>query len=74
MKRSNTGPVPQFSTPKGVENQNCVIVFGHSTVIKKVLMQFSVSAERLIFSPDEARDVAHKLQQYADLADGKQVM
>ena len=79
MARSQTkqklnATTPKFSTPPGVENQDCTITFGHNTDIKKVLMQFSVMAERLIFSSDDARDVAKKLNYYADMADGKKVM
>jgi len=48
----------------------CQIVFGHNASIRKVLMQFSVSADQFIFTPEEARDVAAKLQHYADMADG----
>ena len=51
----------------------CQIIFGHNTGIQKVLVQFTVAAERLIFSPDEARDVATKLAHYADMAEGKKV-
>jgi hypothetical protein len=65
------GPDPPAPTPLGVEGDVCTIVFGHNAQLGKVLMQFSVAASRLIFTPDEARDVASKLQFYADMADGK---
>jgi len=65
------GPEPPAPTPLGQDGQACQIVFGHNREIGKVLMQFSVAASRLIFTPDEARDVASKLQHYADMADGK---
>jgi hypothetical protein len=58
-------------TPPGADGQACQIVFGHNAQIAKVLMQFSVAATRLIFSPEEARDVAAKLAHYADMAEGK---
>lgn len=70
----NYGPTPPFSTPPGRDNQPCTIIFGHNAEIKKVLIQFSVTAERLIFDPDDARDVARKLLHYADMADGKKAM
>jgi len=66
-----TGPPSPVVAPPGIEGQTCQIVFGHNVEIRKVLMQFNVAASRLIFSPDEARDVAAKLTHYADMADGK---
>lgn len=57
-----------------MDGQSCQIVFGHNISIRKVLMQFGVSADRLIFSPEEARDVASKLIHYALMAEGKKVM
>lgn len=66
-------PVPKFVVPPGTDGAPCQIIFGHNVSVKKVLMQFSVTAERLYFSPDEARDVAAKLQHYADMAEGKKV-
>lgn len=65
------GPAQPAPTPLGQDGQSCQIIFGHNTDIRKVLMQFSVAASRLIFSPEEARDVAQKLQHYADMAEGK---
>ena len=52
----------------------CTIMFGSNATLRKVLMQFSVTAERLIFSPEEARDVSAKLLHYADVADGIKAM
>jgi hypothetical protein len=76
MARSltNRKQPPALLIPPGQDGESCQIVFGHNTEIQKVLMQFSVSASRLVFSPDEARDVASKLKFYADMADGKQAM
>lgn len=61
-------------TPPAVEGEGCEIIFGHNAEIRKVLMQFSVAATRLIFSPEDARDCAKKLQFYADMAEGKKAM
>jgi len=69
-----SGPAPKFNLPQGMDGQPCQILFGHNTEIRKVLMQFGVAAERLIFSPEEARDVASKLNHYALMAEGKKVM
>lgn len=74
MPKKSVGPAPKFVVPPGIDEQGCQIIFGHNTSVRKVLMQFSVSAERLIFSPEEARDVANKLNHYADMAAGKKAM
>jgi len=60
------------SAPPVIDGQGCTIVFGANARIKKVLMQLSVSANMMIFSPEEARDVASKLLHYAEVADGKE--
>jgi hypothetical protein len=59
--------------PQGLPDAPCAIVFGHNVSIRKVLMQFSVTADRLVFDPADARDVAAKLLHYADMAEGKKV-
>lgn len=64
------GPGPPFKTPLGQDGEACQIVFGHNAEAGKVLMQFSAAASRLIFTPDEADDVAAKLQFYAEAARG----
>jgi hypothetical protein len=61
---------PPFPTPPGVDGDPCSIVFGHNTEIRKVLMKFSVTASQLVFSPEEAEDVAEKLKHYAKAARG----
>lgn len=66
------GPPNPVVAPRGIEGQGCEIVFGHNADIRKVLMQFSVTCDRLLFSPEEAHDVASKLIQFAELARGSQ--
>jgi hypothetical protein len=61
----------QPPTPPAAEGQDCTITFGSNADVQRVLLQFSVSAERLLFTPADARDVANKLLRYADLAEGK---
>ena len=70
-QKVNRRPPVSPPAPIGAEGENCSIVFGHNVDIRKVLMQFSVAAYRLVFTPDEARDVARKLLHYADMAEGK---
>jgi len=60
-------------TPLGLDGEGCQIIFGHNTNAQKVLMQFSAAASRLIFTPEEAEDVAAKLQYYAKAARGEKV-
>jgi len=55
----------------GQDGEACQIVFGYNADEQKVLLQFSVAAPCLIFSPDDARAVAKQLTHYADMADGK---
>lgn len=71
--KKHIGPIPKFVIPPAIDGQACSIIFGHNTSVKKVLMQFTAAAERLFFSPEEARDVAKKLSHYADMAEGKKV-
>lgn len=63
--------VSRPATPKP-DGEDCTILFGHNTTIHKVLMQFSGGVDRLILSPEGARDVASKLQHFADLAEDSQ--
>jgi hypothetical protein len=65
-------PAP-FQTPPGAEGDPCHLVFGHNVEIRKVLMKFSVTASQLVFSPEEAEDVASKLLYYAKAARGEKV-
>lgn len=71
-RRARTTTIPSPTpVPLGVEGEGCSIIYGHNASIKKVLMQFSVAATRLIFTPEEAREAAAHLRHYADMADGK---
>ena len=71
MARRKAFKMPDpFPTPPGAEGDPCHIVFGHNVEIRKVLMKFSVTASQLVFSPEEAEDVAAKLQYYAKAARG----
>ena len=72
-KTKAIGPAPPFPTPRGLDGEGCQIIFGHNTNAQKVLMQFSAAASRLIFTPEEAEDVAAKLQYYAKAARGEKV-
>jgi len=74
MKSKAVRKMPQpFPTPPGAEGDPCEIVFGHNVTIRKVLMKFSVTASQLVFSPEEAEDVAAKLQHYAKAARGEKL-
>jgi hypothetical protein len=64
------GPPAPFTVPQVPPGTGCAIVFGHNATIHKVMMQFSVSADQFVFSPEEARAVAKNLLHYADMADG----
>jgi len=64
---------PPLPTPPGAEGEACCIIFGHNTEIRKVLMKFNVMASQLVFSPEEADDVAAKLTYYARAARGEKV-
>jgi hypothetical protein len=52
---------------------NCTITFGHNTPDRLVCMLFSVPATQLVFSPEDAEDVARKLLHYAKAARGEVV-
>jgi hypothetical protein len=73
-KQKQTGPDPKFTVPIGTEGAPLEIIYGHNTVVKKVLMQFNLLTSSLILTPEDARDVARKLLHYADMADGKKAM
>lgn len=49
----------------------CTIVFGHNATDRKVCMLLSTPTMQLIFSPEDAEDVAAKLRYYAAAARGK---
>lgn len=73
-KRSTLPKMPSpLPTPPGGEGEPCHIIFGHNVAVRKVLMKFSVTASQLVFSPEEAEDVAAKLQHYAKAARGEKV-
>lgn len=65
------GPPNPVKTPMGQNDESCQIIFGHNVPSHTVLMQFARAADRLIFTPDEADDVATKLHFYAEAARGK---
>ena len=69
MKKA-PGPPNPVQTPIGVEGQGCQIIFGHNVEARAVMMQFSAMADRLIFTPEEAHDVASNLIRFAELARG----
>lgn len=64
-------PVHPVIAPRGLVGDPCQILFGSNPEVRQVLMQFSVAADRLIFSPEDARAVARQLLVRADLAEGK---
>lgn len=74
QKAEPNGPKPSFSLPIAQEGAALEIVFGHSTEIRKVLMQFNALTGNLVLTPEDARDIAKKLGFYADLAEGKKAM
>ncbi len=64
-------PHPDFPVaPAAQNNEGCELVFGHNAAIKKVLMQFSVSCDRLVFTPEQAEQVAQQLTTQAAQARG----
>lgn len=54
-----------------VSEHQCSIIFGHNVADRRVAMLLNVAATQLIFSPEEAEDVAAKLQHYAKAARGE---
>ena len=62
-----TPPIPKL---EGTDEGGCVITFGHNVHDRRVCMLFNVQAQQLIFTPEEAEDVAANLQRYARLARG----
>lgn len=74
QKVEHNGPKPNFSLPIAKDGDPLEIVFGHSTEIRKVLVQFNALTGRIVLTPEDARDVAKKLGLYADLAEGKRAM
>lgn len=66
-------PGPQYPAPvpTGADNQTCTIIYGHNVSVRKVLVRFNVATAELIFSPEEAEDMAARLQHYAKAARGE---
>ena len=64
---------PPLPTPPGVEGEPCYIVYGHNVAVRKVLMKFSVTASQLVFSPEDAEEVARNLIHYAKAARGEKL-
>lgn len=60
--------VPESVAPN---QQACSIIFGHNVQVRQVCLLLSTPATQLIFSPEEAEDVAAKLQYYAKAARGE---
>lgn len=69
MKKEATARRPHVIVPEA--ELPCTIQFGHNVQARRVVMLFSVPATQLFFSPEEADDVAAKLQHYATLARGE---
>lgn len=62
---------PAPGVPDGQQQAPCSIIFGHNVSVRQVCMLLNVPATQLIFSPEEAEDVAAKLQYYAKAARGE---
>lgn len=62
-----TGP----PVPSGMGG--CTIQFGHNTAIGRAVMQFSAAVSQLVFTPEEADNVATQLHYHAKAARGEQV-
>ncbi len=77
MTKSKSGrrlgpPSPVVPQPV-TDGDTCIVTFGHNADIRRVLMEFPVVTNRLIFSPDDAENVATQLQYRAMLARGGKV-
>jgi len=72
-KASRMASKPRNIAPESVapNQQECRITFGHNVSVRQVCMLLNVPATQLIFSPEEAEDVAAKLQHYAKAARGE---
>lgn len=57
--------------PADSQQSPCSIIFGHNVAVRQVCMLLNVPATQLIFSPEEAEDVAAKLLHYAKAARGE---
>jgi hypothetical protein len=62
---------PAPGVQPGTQQAPCSIIFGHNTSVRQVCLLLNVAATQLIFSPEEAEDVAAKLQYYAKAARGE---
>lgn len=70
-RKKAIGPPSPLATPPGQHGQDVEIIYGHNADVKKVLMQFNVTAERLVLDPDAAEHVASQLVLHAKLARGR---
>lgn len=61
---------PVAIAPPTLAGDACEIQFGSNAEIKKVLMQFSVGCNRLVFEPEDAEHVAAQLVLHASIARG----
>jgi hypothetical protein len=74
VPKSASGKAVSFvypDAPSGLQQAPCTIQFGHNVSVRQVIMLLSVAANQLIFSPEDAEDVAAKLQHYAKAARGE---
>ena len=65
------GTVVVRGVPRDAQQSPCSIIFGHNVSVRQVCLLLSTPATQLIFSPEEAEDVAAKLQYYAKAARGE---
>lgn len=71
--RQRFGPLgpPLPPMPLAEEGQVLEIQYGHNIQLRKVLMHFSAMTSALIFTPEDAEDVAQKLLYFAKAARGE---
>lgn len=65
-KNARLEPAPP--TPPGADGVGCEIQFGHNAKMRLVLMRFNIACAQLIFTPEQADDVASKLTEFAEKA------
>lgn len=71
-RRKTKIPRSPIEAPPAMPGQGCAIIYGHNEKIRKVLLRFSVSNfDELIFTPEEAEDVAKHLMFRAACARGE---
>ena len=74
LRRAIEGKQQELSAPgvpEGQQQAPCTIIFGHNVSVRQVCLLLNVPATQLIFSPEEAEDVADKLRYYAKAARGE---